>query len=86
MLADSLPRGMLTPNERAGIERLVQYIVLFHAPYFLQASLSTAAPRLDIRLWQQMKEYELIDEDIASAVMSSIKRQMWYLTQVLNKK
>ena len=84
MLADNLPRGMVTPNEHEQIDRLAQYIALIHVPYFLQALLSSAAPRLDLALWQDVTEYENIDEEIANAVKSSIKRQPWYLTQVHN--
>ena len=51
-------------NERTGVERLAQYIALFHAPYFRQAPLSASAPRLDIALWRDMTDYEAIDADI----------------------
>lgn len=82
MLADALPRGMMTPNQRTGVDRLAQYVALFHAPYFLQALLSPSAPRLDLALWRDMTEYNAIDARISTAVKSSIKRQQWYLTQV----
>ena len=79
-----LPRGMITPNERDELKRLAIYIALFHTPYFLQARLTSAAPRLDLTLWKHMCEFETIDVDIAAAVKESIKRQQWYLTQVRN--
>ena len=81
MLADALPQGTMTPNEREKVDRLAQYIALFHAPYFLQASLASAAPRLDITLWQHMSDFSAIDPEISAAVQASIKRQQWYLTQ-----
>lgn len=59
LLADVLPRGLLTPNMLEGIDRMAQYIALFHGPWFLQARLSTPAPRLDLQLWQHMCHYEV---------------------------
>ena len=81
MLADALPRGMITPNERVQVDRLALYIALFHAPYFLQAPLAASAPSQEITLWQHMCEFENVDGEIAAAVKASIKRQQWYLTQ-----
>ena len=69
ILADNLPRGMVTPNERAQIDRLAQYIALFHAPYFLQALLSSSAPRLDLELWQHATEYENIDSNDSHGIL-----------------
>ena len=61
MLADVLHRGLLTPNLRLEVNQLAEYIALFHAPLFLQARLCTAAPRLDLEMWQHMCSYEVID-------------------------
>ena len=59
MLADVLPPGVLTPNMRSEVDQIAEYIALFHAPHFLQARMSTAAPRLDLELWTDMCQYEV---------------------------
>ena len=59
MLADVLPRNFLTPNMRIEVMQLAEYITLFHGPYFLQARLPTAAPRLDLEMWRNMNSYEV---------------------------
>ena len=59
MLADKLPEGLVTPRMRDNIDRMAVYIALFHGPWFLQASWASAAPRLDIELWNHMCSYEV---------------------------
>ncbi len=59
MLLDVLPLGLVTPATARKIERMAQYISLFHTPWFLQARLPTAAPRLDVSLWNMMVTYEV---------------------------
>ena len=72
MLQDNLPRGMLTPNMKQGINQMAQYIALFHAPYYLKARIAPAAPRSDLKLWKQMSMYEDIDPDVAIASTTSM--------------
>ena len=79
MLQNNLPRGMLTPNMKARITRMTPFISLFHAPHFLKAILAAAAPRLDLKLWQDMERYNFIDPSVALEVQSSLLRHQWYL-------
>jgi hypothetical protein len=59
MLANVTPRGLLTQAMLPKIDRMAQYIAIFHGPWFLQARLAAPAPRLDLRLWQDMCLYEV---------------------------
>lgn len=59
LLADDLPPGVLTPAKRVNVDRMAQYISLFHGPWFLQARLAAAAPRLDLQFWQDMCVYQV---------------------------
>ena len=60
VLQDNIPRGMLTPNIRQGINPMAQYIALFHVPYYLKARIAPAAPRLDLKLWKEMSIYGIL--------------------------
>ena len=60
---------------------MVEFIAFFHGPYFLQASLAAAAPRLDLQLWRHMEIYMLRQPAMARATQQSLLRQLWYLTE-----
>ena len=81
MLSQSLPPDMINIVNVDGIQRMAQFISLFYMPYFLQARLSSEAPRLDLTLWRHMEVYEKHDTDIADEVKKSINCQLWYLTE-----
>lgn len=57
MLAHVLPGDFFDPDELTGIQRMAQYISLFHGPYLLKARIAPAAPRLDLELYHHMDEY-----------------------------
>ena len=78
MLADLIELG---PEERGEILKMAEFIALFHGPYFLQASLSAAGPRLDLELWKHMEKYAVMEPDVAKAAQLSIIRHLWYLTE-----
>ncbi len=59
MLADVLPPGILTPAMVPLIDRMAQYIALFHGPWYLQARLAAPSPRLDLQLYHDMCTYEV---------------------------
>lgn len=64
MLSDILPVGLVTPVMLSNIKRMAQFIALFYGPYFLQARLPTAAPRLDLELWNHMTTYQVCHKNI----------------------
>ena len=59
MLVNVLPPRFMTKNMQTKIERMAQYIAIFHGPWFLQSCLAPPAPRLDLQLWQDMCHYEV---------------------------
>ena len=59
LLADDLPRGVLTVTMRQNVDRMAQYIALFHGSWFLQARVAPIAPRLDVQLWEDMCIYQV---------------------------
>ena len=59
MLRDVLPAGVLTPKMKEEVIVVAEYIALFHAPHFLQAQIASAAPRLDLEMWQFMSSYQV---------------------------
>ena len=59
MLRDVLPAGLLTPRMKEEVVEMAEYITLFHAPHFLQARVASAAPRLDLEMWQLMTSYQV---------------------------
>ena len=71
----------LSPDERSEILKMAEFIALFHGPYFLQTSLSVAAPRLDLELWKHVEKYADKEPGMAKAAQLSILRHLWYLTE-----
>ena len=72
MLANVTPPRLLTRVKLEGIDRMAQYIALFHGPWFLQASLPAAAPCLDLQLWEDMNIYEVRSIYSNSTVVTTI--------------
>lgn len=68
---------------------LGEYIVLLHAPYFLQSPLAISAPRQDRDFWTDMQNYQKCFEAdelqylMSQAVLDSVKNHLWYLTEEL---
>ena len=71
------------------VEVLVEYIVLLHAPYFLQSPLAISAPRQDRDFWIDVREYQGCFKQgdmqyaMLTAVIERIRAHLWYLTQEL---
>ena len=56
-LPDVVPEDVLPSDKREAVDRMAKFITIFHAPYFLQAFLPAAAPRLDLQYWKDMIEF-----------------------------
>lgn len=69
--------------EKARIRRLAQFVALLYGRYFLSASLSTAAPRLDLTFYYDLQEYRTYDREAANQALASVRRHLWYLTPEL---
>ena len=59
VMAEVLPPDVLPPDKLPELDRMTQFIALFHGMYFLQATIATAAPRLDLCHWKDMLLYEV---------------------------
>lgn len=70
----------MAPAEHLQVKQIAELIALFHDPYFLQALLTAGTPRLDLRLFQDMKTYSGQLPTAAKATQCSIMRQPWHLT------
>ena len=84
MMADVVPEDDLPSDKREAVDRMAKFITIFHAPYFLQAFLPAAAPRLDLQYWKDMIEFRRYDSEISVEVQESISRHLWYLTEELS--
>ena len=72
MLANVTPSGLLTPNMIVALDRIAEYIALFHGPWYLQARLPAPSPRLDLQLWQDMCIYQTMHGAIVEIVKTLI--------------
>lgn len=80
LLKDLFP---VTDNEMRKITRLVGFVLHLYGCFFLSASLSTAAPRIDLNFWYSLIQYQHIDPEIAASAKASMRRHLWYLTPEL---
>ena len=68
---------------------LAEVLCLLYAPYFLQARLASAAPRLDRDLYVRLVQYRRLHDEgslhyaMAEAMRFSLLRHTWFLTQEL---
>jgi hypothetical protein len=83
LLPQLIERQLVTEVDVMVIERMSKFIILLYGQYFLQTALTTSAPRLDLQFWRNAKRYEVIDVEISEAVVKSVHRQMFYLTEEL---
>ncbi len=77
------PDGFITDNQLRGIKQMAEFIAVFYGHWFLQARIPAIAPRVNLKLWDDMCMYfELPGCDVlAEAVKISILRHLWYLTE-----
>ena len=83
MLSDVVPPGFLTPAMIVNLQKMAIFIALFHGPWFIQARIAPIAPRFDLEMWYHMHVFHNIDATIADAVVRSLQRYLWYLTEEL---
>ena len=61
--------------------RLATYISLYDTPAFLSSSLCPGAAYRDLLFIRGMREFQRVDNGIASRVLQSLTGQTWYLDQ-----
>lgn len=59
MSLHQLPAHIISRREAAAVKQMSTFIALFYAKYWLQTPLTTAAPRMDLQLWRDMKHFEV---------------------------
>ena len=69
----------LTARQERGITRLTLFILTLYGKYFLQSSLTSSAPRLDLTLFYNLCSFSKIDSEIATRCLISFRRHLWYL-------
>jgi len=73
----------MSVEERSIVHRMVDFIALFYAKLFLRSRMSVFAPIDDFHFLSAMMWYREEDSQIANAVIASINRHLWYLTEEL---
>ena len=81
LLPQLVEHHFVTGEEEEIIQRMSTFIILLYGKYFLQTALTTSAPRLDMEFWRNARCYDSIDPEISDAVVRSVHRQMFYLTE-----
>ncbi|XP_065665116.1 uncharacterized protein LOC136086720 [Hydra vulgaris] len=74
---------IMSNNEQIMIHRMAKFISLFYSMQFLRSRISVFAPVDDFKFFFAINWYQEEDSDIATAVISSINRHLWYLTEEL---
>ena len=59
MTRAQLPRNVLLLREHQQVERIATFVFFLYAKYFLQAMIPSAAPRLDLELWQNVHRFQV---------------------------
>lgn len=75
--------NFLDNDDMVNINRAITFIALFYCKWFLMSSLAVKAPSEDLKSLNQMEKYEEVDGEVARAVIKSVKRHGWYLSQEL---
>ena len=73
----------LSPQEQDEVDKIVEFVLLFYAKYWLQTPLPSSAARLDLEFMANMIKYRLTRPRISFAVLQSCYRHMWYITPQL---
>lgn len=70
----------LTRAEETRLERFVQFGVLLYSKAWTKAPLAAEAAAGDLELWNDLKNYEQIDNEVGQAARSVLERHLWYLS------
>ena len=67
-----------TQKEKSQLKRFVKFGDLVNVKYWYEAPMATNAAWVDLSLWKNMTNYEVIDPQISEAVKNAIKSHLWY--------
>ena len=79
LLQEYLPRGIATKDQIKKMERIVQFCTFVLNDWWLNCSVATSAPRQDLTLLQNIKNYKEIDECLAKSAEKAFLRHTWYM-------
>ena len=67
----------LTKREESQLQRFVHFGALLHTKAWNEAPLAAEAPGGDLKLWQNLGEYEVIDKKISITAKKVLERHLW---------
>ena len=73
----------LTTKDETGIRDVCLFTVKIYIKYWFSASSAPMAPRNDLQLLHDLKDYEAHHHQIASIAMKKILGHLWYLSEEL---
>jgi hypothetical protein len=77
-----LPKGTITVQHQVPkVRNFVNFVTLIYSQWWLTCSSAVNAPWCDLRLYQQLLKYEMIDELVSKSAIKAFKRHLWYLTE-----
>ena len=73
----------LTNKEKKGLERICTFIVKIYVKTWFTAPIAAAAPKSDLQLVKDLKDYAAIDPEVSKAALKKIGSHLWYLSEDL---
>ena len=79
LLQEYLPTGIATKDQIKKMERIVQFCTFVFNEWWLNCSVATSAPRQDLTLLQNIRNYKELDERVAKSAEKAFLRHTWYM-------
>lgn len=70
-------------RELSGLHILNVFIVRIYIKYWFQCTITAISPKLDLHLLKDLVDYKSINSVVAFAVLKTMKRHLWYLSEPL---
>ena len=72
-----------TITQMKKIDRFSEFIVYCYVPWWITATITTAAPINDLKLMKILRSYDETDPILAKAAFTALNRHTWYLCEEL---
>lgn len=72
-----------TKKEQIQLRRFVHFVALLYSKAWIEAPLAAEAPGNDLKLWKDLKKYEVIDSEIGKAARKVFEKHLWYISDEL---
>ena len=77
-----LPRGTITtPQQVPKIRAFVTFITHVYCIWWLSSNKAIDAPWNDLKLFQALLKYEVVNREISQSATQALSRHLWYLTE-----